>query len=128
MRKEMKERARPASEERSLVHERGELYAGPLPHPDIMKGYAEVDPSIPERIMRMTEAYAAANIETQRRNSKTNFITSVFGQVFTLAISLCGIGAAVYFVHKGVESAAIASIFGGLSPIILAAVRSFKKS
>jgi uncharacterized membrane protein len=32
-----------------------ELYQGPIPHPDILKKFGAVDPSYPERIMKMAE-------------------------------------------------------------------------
>lgn len=30
-------------------------YSGPLPHPAVMKGYKDIDPSMPERIMQQFE-------------------------------------------------------------------------
>ena len=38
---------------------RGELYQGPIPHPDIFKGYGEVIPDAPERILRVFEQDSA---------------------------------------------------------------------
>ena len=38
---------------------RGELYHGPIPHPDIFRGYGEVVPDAPERILRVFEQDSA---------------------------------------------------------------------
>lgn len=104
-----------------------ELYAGPIPHPSIMRGFQEIDPSFPERIISMTEKITDAQIKAMETSTKANLVQPIIGQIATLLIVLSGIGAAVFFVMKGVSSAAVVSILGGISPIIAAALQSLKK-
>ena len=40
-----------------------EKHSGPIPHPEIMRGYSSIDPSFPERIMKMAERNNDASIE-----------------------------------------------------------------
>lgn len=118
---------RAAAPKAEITHAKQELYAGPLPHPSTMKGFQEIDPSFPERIMAMTEKITDAEIKAMESNTRANFILPAIGQAATLLIALSGIGAAVFFVMKGVSSAAIVSILGGLSPIIIAALENLRK-
>jgi uncharacterized membrane protein len=41
--------------QRSEIHEIHAEYKGPIPPPDALKNYGQVDPSFPERIMAMAE-------------------------------------------------------------------------
>ena len=43
-----------------------EHYSGPLPHPDIMGGYKQINKAFPERIMEMCEKQSAHRIEMER--------------------------------------------------------------
>ncbi|MCI6641986.1 MAG: hypothetical protein PUI85_02210 [Eubacteriales bacterium] len=37
----------------SLMHR--EAYSGPIPHYELMQGYAKIDPTFPDRIFKLTE-------------------------------------------------------------------------
>ena len=76
------------------------LYSGPLPHPDLLKKFKEIDESYPERIFKMTERYQEADVKALDRTSRANFIVPILGQVFTLIIALSGIGAGVFLALK----------------------------
>ena len=47
----------------------GYFFSGPIPSPDLMKEYAEVDPKFPERILTLTEGEAS---HRQREEKKIN--------------------------------------------------------
>ncbi len=49
-----------------------EMYSGPIPPPNFLKGYQDVIPDAPERILKMAENIQAAQIEGQREIIKQN--------------------------------------------------------
>jgi uncharacterized membrane protein len=102
----------------------GEIFNGPLPPPSVLKGYAELNPDYPERIFRMTEAYAAANVK--KKYKEASAITN--SQIFSFALGIAGFGAAVLLGLKGIEGGAIAATIGGIAPIVIAALSNLKKT
>lgn len=75
----------PEAVEVALLQRELNIFQGPLPHPDVLKGYAEVDPSFPDRVIGLTEnqsqhrqnlenTVVEANIKNQRRGSIFAFI------------------------------------------------------
>jgi uncharacterized membrane protein len=100
-----------------------ELYQGPIPHPDILKKFGSVDPSYPERIMKMTEDNNRSEIRIRERDS----MLGLFGQVFSFVLGLTGFGISALFALKGLEAGAIAAAIGGVAPIIIAAIGNLRK-
>ena len=100
-----------------------ELYQGPIPHPDILKKFGTVDPSYPERIMKMTEDNNRLEIRMRERDS----ILGVLGQIFSFTLGLTGFGLSALLALKGLEAGAIAAAIGGIAPIIVAALGNLRK-
>jgi uncharacterized membrane protein len=100
-----------------------ELYQGPIPHPDILLKFGAVDPSYPERIMKMTETNNHANIQNRKRDS----ISGILGQVFSFTLGIAGLGVSAFLAVKGLEAGAIAAALGGVAPIIIAALGNLRK-
>lgn len=83
----------------------GETYTGPLPHPAILQGYAEIDSSFPERVFvdfeqnskqhREQELIALqAKINDTKRSQWMAFAVIVLGIVGTLVLAYLGKDAA----------------------------------
>ena len=104
-----------------------ELYVGPLPHPDILKGFKEIDEDFPNRILSMTEKYVEANVYEQKKRAWRNFIVPILGQVFTFLLGIGGMACGVLLSLKGMEAGAVAAILTGFSPILIQAIKSLKK-
>ncbi|MDR3341993.1 MAG: hypothetical protein LBT14_04250 [Treponema sp.] len=100
-----------------------EIYQGSLPHPDILKKLGEIDPSYPERIMKMTEDNNRAEIINKNRES----ISGILGQILSFALGCVGFGLSALFAFKGLETGAIAAAIGGIAPIIVAAIGNLRK-
>jgi uncharacterized membrane protein len=100
-----------------------ELYQGPIPHPDILKKFGTVDPSYPERIMNMAEE----NNKNTNTNRTRDSVAGLLGMVFSFALGLAGFGVAAIFGFKGIEAGAIASVIGGVAPIVVAALGNLRK-
>jgi uncharacterized membrane protein len=103
-----------------------EVYSGPIPHPDFLKKFGDIDPSFPERIMKMAEDNNKADITMRNRFSLSGLISPLLGQIFSFLISGIGFGAAILFGLRGIETGAIAATIGGIAPIIIAALANMK--
>jgi uncharacterized membrane protein len=103
-----------------------EMYAGPIPNPDTLKKFGDIDPSFPERIMRMTEDNNKADVTMRNRFSFTSLLVPLLGQIFSFAISCIGFGVAIVFGLKGIEVGAVTATIGGIAPIVIAALTNLK--
>jgi uncharacterized membrane protein len=106
--------------------ERRELYSGPIPPPDLLKKFGDIDPSFPERLMRMTEDNNKADVVMRNRFSLTGLVVPILGQIFSFLISCIGFSVAVLFGLKGIEIGAITAAIGGIAPVVVAALANLK--
>lgn len=102
-------------------------YNGPLPHPSILKGFAEIDDSFPDRIIKMAEEHAKTEDETQRKIIQLNARSILLGQIFSFIFGLAGIGACVYLAIKGNTAGSIASVIAVIVQSVVAAISNNKK-
>jgi uncharacterized membrane protein len=102
---------------------RQEFFSGPLPPPEALKAYREIDPGYPERLMKMAEAHAAADVHKKYKEP----FNVTLGQVLSFALGLAGFGISALFAFKGLEGGAIAAALGGVAPIIVAAIGNLRK-
>lgn len=68
------------------------VHIGPLPPPEILERYGEIDPSFPERIFHMAE-------KEQKFRHRSYYI----GQIMALVIVIVGLLSAVYLGVNGKE-------------------------
>lgn len=91
------------------IVEASEHYSAPIPHPNIMKGYAEVDPSFPNRIFSEFEKNSEhfRNQEETGLNAKIDEVRRAQWMAFITAMVLLGI--VVFSLYLGNEFFAKAS-------------------
>ena len=113
-----------AKQEKTGVSERQEMtaiqHSGPLPHPDVLKGYAEIDPSFPERIMKMAEENNKASIEHEELLIKESSINQKLGIITNFIICILGLGVAAVLGIYGINIGAAVTALGSLCPGIFA--------
>jgi uncharacterized membrane protein len=107
----------------AFLEARQEVFLGPLPPPEMLRQYAELNSEYPERIFRMVEAHVAADVTTKNRESAA----IMRGQLFTFGLGCIGFGVSALLAIKGLEAGAIAAAIGGISPIIISALTNLKK-
>jgi uncharacterized membrane protein len=102
-------------------------YEGPIPPPQMLKGFAEVDSSFPARIFAMAEQQAKHQQEMERNESTLNkraFDEQVTvlkrGQTFAITTVLASIGTAGVLGYLGHEFAASVLAAVGLSEVVAA--------
>ena len=99
--------------ERKVVQSRG--YAGPIPPPELMDGYAQVDPSFPDRILRLTEE----NLKHQYSHQNKMDILQFCGWGSATAITLTAMGLGTYLLMNDKNVAGFCFLIGSALPSIV---------
>jgi uncharacterized membrane protein len=102
-------------------------YNGPIPPPADLKELQAISADFPERVMRIAEAHAKADILRKNRDSLANLIIPMMGQIITFLLGLAGIGGCILLSRAGYEAGGIAAIVASFSPMIVAALSNLRK-
>lgn len=94
------------------------MYQGPIPDPDILKGYADIDPSYPDRIIKMTESQVAHRHSIENKIVDGNIKTEKLGMIIAFIIVLVGFGVGTFLIYNEREASGMASILTPLVSII----------
>lgn len=111
-----------------MVSIRGELYEGPLPNPEMLAGFKNIDPSFPDRIVKMAENHNAADVHMKRGFVFSTTVIPIAGQIFTFLLGVGSLCVCVYLATKGLTGGAIAVVIAGFAPIIINAIKSFMQN
>lgn len=111
----------PRNQNNGVVTEfNAQAYSGPVPHPDLMKGFGEVDDNLPMHIMNM-----AIDAQKHTQNREVMVINSYFGQkklgmvlAFVLSLTVIVISGVLIAIDKQLSG----YIFGGVGTILLVAL------
>jgi uncharacterized membrane protein len=106
-----------------IAAQKHEVFLGPIPSPSILGDYRKLDPSYPDRIIRMAEQHAEADVLLKNREASA----IGRGQVFSFILGIIGFGTAIFLAVKKLEAGAIAAAIGGIAPIIIAALANFQQ-
>lgn len=113
----------------AAVQQRIQFYQGDVPHPEILAGLKEIDPSFPERIFKIAEAAAAERIRASKANTdnareivEKQYSFKARGQVLTFVLFLLILGVTLFLAYLGMSGAAIATCLGGFATIALSAI------
>ncbi len=93
---------------------------GPLPAPEVLAGYKEVQPDLVERVVRQMEAEAEHRRSIEVRVVQAAIDRAARGQIFGLLIGLMGLGAATFCAWRGLPTTA--SIIAALDIVTLVGV------
>jgi uncharacterized membrane protein len=102
-------------------------YNGPIPPPADLKELQAINPDFPERVMRIAEAHAKADVQTKNRDSIASLVTPIIAQIITFFLGIAGIAGCIYLSKAGHEAGGIAAMVGSFSPMIIAALSNLKK-
>ncbi|WP_165776765.1 DUF2335 domain-containing protein [Bifidobacterium simiarum] len=91
-------------------------FSGPLPSPEVLAGYGDIDPSLPGRIVSMAERQLDANI---RNESRLTLSESVSVAVASVAASVLPWCVCVVSILAGQNAAAV---LGGAAGVAVAGV------
>lgn len=93
-------------------------FSGPLPPPEILKGYESILPGLADRVVKMAENQSAHRQQLESRVIWFDGIRSSLGLVFGLIIALSGIVAGSYLVLHGNNITGLVSLITPLAVIV----------
>jgi uncharacterized membrane protein len=96
------------------------IFSGPLPPPEILKGYNEIIPNGADRIVTMAEKQSDHRMELEKTAIKEQLKQSGRGQKYGLFIGVFGILVAGFLAYTGHDW--VAGIFGTSTIVGLVAV------
>ena len=111
----------------ALFQEKQIVFEGTVPHPDILRGYAEINDTFPERIIQIAENHAKTEDDSQRALVKGNIVSVILGQILSFLFGIIGIGATVYLGLQGNTAGAVASSLAVIVQCVVAAIVNRKE-
>lgn len=110
-----------------VTREYREMYQGPIPPASEMSRYAQIDPSLPSRILAMAEKQSEhrQNMENTyiNKESRQKLTSSSFAFLICITAIFCG----TYCITKGKNISGLVLIVGALGSIICAFVYGKKE-
>ncbi|QQR78310.1 MAG: DUF2335 domain-containing protein [Candidatus Moraniibacteriota bacterium] len=105
--------------EQGVVTERRlEMYAGPLPHPDLLKRYREIVPDAPERILRMAEKQNEHRIEIEKKVISGNIWNERLGLIAGFSVCLYALYLGTQILMSGHEGYGFSAILSALASLV----------
>jgi uncharacterized membrane protein len=94
------------------LQQRIAVHQGPIPHPDILAGYQSIDPEFAHKIVEMAEKEQQhrhnqdrktleANIKLARKDSTTDRVQIILGQILGFVVAIAALGGGVMMVTSG---------------------------
>ncbi len=96
-----------------------ECFMGPMPPPHLMKGYHEIDPSFPDRLLKIVEKEQDNRHKLESISLDKQFIERKRGQIFSLTIGVVGIISGVICAIKGAQWPGGVIGAGGIATLML---------
>jgi uncharacterized membrane protein len=92
----------------SVTHSRA--YQGPIPDPDSLARYDQINPGFAERIMRMAEEEAIHRRSNENKIIKGNTRMAMLGIVFAFLSVIIFAGIVIFAILKGSSVAALGAV------------------
>jgi uncharacterized membrane protein len=111
----MSNRNKPASRTKQQVtFQHTNFHQGPLPSPDTLNKYEQIQPGFANRIIKLAEDEATHRRSLERRVTGMNFFLSLIGMIFGLSAIGGVIGLCYYAFGLGFDTAA-----GSIATVVL---------
>lgn len=98
------------------------MFSGPLPHPEILEGYDQIQSGFAQRIVTLAEREAAHRQEIEKISAQQNveamrktLMERRIGQIFAFIVALAAITGAVYCASIGAY--AVGSVIAGTAAV-----------
>lgn len=102
-----------AERERLVAMHKG--YQGPIPSPEFMQEYANIDPGFPDRIFKLTEN----NLEQQYKHQNRMDILRFLGWGSATIITLTAMGLGAYLLMNDKDLAGFSFLVGSALPSVI---------
>lgn len=104
-----------------------QMFAGPLPHPDILKGYGNIDSSFPDRILKLAEKDQEHSISMEEYAIKENFKANRRGTDAGLIVCVLAILIGAFLIYNDKSVAGLVTLLTPLAGLIVVFIKSNKK-
>lgn len=111
----------------TAVAVQAKAFSGPIPDPEYLKAYAEIDPSIADRIVAMAEKEQAhrhalenQQVDLHKAEQLYHFKEGRLGQVLALLVTILFVGATVFLAYNG--KGTVAAVLGSATMLGLVSV------
>lgn len=92
-------------------------YAGPLPHPDILRQFEEIVPGAAERIFTQFEEQSAHRRAMEAQVIRSNAFSQRLGSISASLIGILGVGGGIWLTYAGKNLAGLASVIATLAAL-----------
>ena len=99
-----------------------QYYVGPVPAPELLREFDAIRPGAAELFFDIYKQQSTERLAKERMLVEGKVAGDKRGQVFAFTLAAGGLALALAFGLLGLEGAALASIIGGISPVVLATV------
>ncbi|MFA4923116.1 MAG: DUF2335 domain-containing protein [Ignavibacteriaceae bacterium] len=93
-------------------------FSGPIPPPNLLKQYEEINPGFANRIMKQAEEQTAHRIEIENKVIDSDITKSYLGLIFAFIIGFTGIAGGIYLTAIGLTNPGL--LISGASVVSLA--------
>ncbi|MDY3006275.1 DUF2335 domain-containing protein [Anaerococcus porci] len=104
-----------------------QMFAGPLPHPDILKGYGNIDSSFPDRILKLAEKDQEHSISMEQYAIEENFKANKRGTYAGLIVCVLAIFIGAFLIYNDKSVAGLVTLLTPLAGLIVVFIKSNKK-
>lgn len=94
-----------------------EQFSGPVPHPDHMQQYKNIDPTLPDRFTAMAEKTLSHNQWVSKTETIVNSIMAFLGWATPTGLSAYILVSAVGFIKEGKSIEALIALVGALATL-----------
>lgn len=88
----MNEHSPQPSEKKKVLLRQSSSFSGPLPPPEILRGFEDIVPGAAERIIKMAEEQSNHRRELERKVITSDISRSKWGQILGFVIAVVGLG------------------------------------
>jgi uncharacterized membrane protein len=118
----------PANVASQTVQIQTQGYVGPIPPPELLQGFENVQAGFADRIVRMAEKEQATAHQIQRRNFWGPFMVELIGMLMAFAIVIAGLWAGYSLLQQGRDIGGYAAWAVALGTLAATAVYRRKKT
>ena len=93
-------------------------YSGPLPHPDILRGFEEIVPGSANRLFTQFEEQSAHRRTMESQVIGSGAFSQRIGTVSASLIGLAGVTGGLWLTHEGKGVQGLTSLFGTLAALV----------
>lgn len=101
----------------NIYREASLSYSGPLPLPQTLQGYKDIDSSFPERVFADFEKNEQHIRDQQRKSLEINAKNATIGQVMAFIIIMTGLISTVILAYLDKDAAAVGLALGTIAMI-----------